>query len=380
MNKTLRIFITSLDYGGAERHLLQVLPRLKDLGWQPVIYTLQSRVAMKIDFEKAGIEVISPKKNQCIPKLLRHFFEVISSLISFYKILKKDQNCIAHFFLSQAYVLGMMAAIGAGHKGPKIMSRRSLNNYQKNIPFFSYIERKIHKKADLFLANSQAVKRDLIQEKIPEGKIKLIHNGIDLGRFNDNVDKNFRKSIGVNKDTFVMTIVANLISYKGHKDLLNALAKIKNKLSKKWILLCVGKDGGIQPELEVIIQELRLENHVKFLGLRSDIPQILFNSDLGVLCSHEEGMPNAVMEYMAAKLPVVATMAGGTTELVDNGKTGTLVPVKSPDILADALIEIMKHKDLILLGKAGREKIEKEFSINSCVDKYNKVYDKILRK
>lgn len=380
MTKTIRIIITSLDFGGTERHLLQVLPGIKKLGWHPIIHTVRSDCAMKEAFEKAGIDVVFPKKIPLLPKKLRNFFEGIISWFTLYKIFKQDKNCVAHFFLPQAYVLGMMAACLAGHKGFKIMSRRSLNNYHKNIPFLGQLERKIHPKVDLFLANSKAVKQNLLEEGIPENKIQVIHNGINLVPFDEIEGKKIRQELGLETDVFVMTVTANLIPYKGHLDLLNAFSLIKNQLPKRWIVLCVGRNNGIQNQLEQKAQDMGLAHHIKFLGLRSVIPQILSDSDLGILCSHQEGMPNAVMEYMAARLPVVATTAGGIVDLVENGKTGFLAPIKNPEKLSQALLNVINHKNIKDLGENGRQKIEKEFSIKRCVNKYDKVYKKVLEK
>ncbi len=374
MNKTIRIIITSLDFGGTERHLLQVLPRLKKLGWLPVIHTLRSDSAMMSAFKDVGIDVISPKKITFLPGKLSKFLEVIASMCKLRQVLAQDKNCIAHFFLSQAYVLGMMAAKLSGHKGPKIMSRRSLNHYQKSVPFFGRLERKTHKSADLFLANSNAVKKNLLDEGIQENQIRLIQNGIDLDTFNNVENKNIHKTLGIDSNTFIMTMTANLIAYKGHMDLLEALSLIKDKISKKWMLLLIGRDRGVQNQLEQKAQDLNLGAHIRFLGLRADIPQILSESNLGILCSHEEGMPNAVMEYMASSIPVIATAVGGIVELVDDGKTGFLVPSKNPKKLSEALLKVLNDKNTVTMGKLGREKVEKEFSITSCVSKYDVVY------
>jgi glycosyltransferase involved in cell wall biosynthesis len=380
MTKTIRIVITSLDYGGTERHLLQVLPRLKKLGWKVIIHTLRSDCAMLSDFERVKIDVVCPKKINFLPRILGKFFEVTLSLFKLYKILKKDKNCVVHFFLVQAYVLGMMVALKAKHSGPKLMSRRSLNYYQKKIMLFEQLEKEIHNKVDAVLANSEAVKKDLLKEEVLEEKLHLIYNGIDLSRFNELPDNKIRKELGINKAAFIMTIVANLIPYKGHSDLLDALAMIKNRLPDDWVLLCVGKYGEEKSNLEEKLEKTQLKSHVKFLGLRSDVHQILLNSNVGLLCSHEEGMPNAVMEYMAARLPVVATNVGGTVELVDDSETGILVPPKDPEKYAKAILKLIEKNVKNKWGEQGRKKIEEEYSIEMCVKTYDNLYKKMMKK
>jgi glycosyltransferase involved in cell wall biosynthesis len=273
-----------------------------------------------------------------------------------------------------------MVALKAKHSGPKLMSRRSLNYYQKKIMLFEQLEKEIHNKVDAVLANSEAVKKDLLKEEVLEEKLHLIYNGIDLSRFNELPDNKIRKELGINKAAFIMTIVANLIPYKGHSDLLDALAMIKNRLPDDWVLLCVGKYGEEKSNLEEKLEKTQLKSHVKFLGLRSDVHQILLNSNVGLLCSHEEGMPNAVMEYMAARLPVVATNVGGTVELVDDSETGILVPPKDPEKYAKAILKLIEKNVKNKWGEQGRKKIEEEYSIEMCVKTYDNLYKKMMKK
>ena len=180
------------------------------------------------------------------------------------------------------------------------MSRRSLNDYQKKNKYILKIEKFLHQRMDVILGNSKAVINQLLQEGAERNKVKLIYNGINLEHFDYSTTKrNCRRELNISKNDFVIIIVANLIPYKGHIDLISALQHIDSELPN-WRLLIVGKDIGIKKYLEDKIKVCSLEKKIMFLGKVEKVNNVLKCSDLGVLCSHQEGFSNALLEYMAS--------------------------------------------------------------------------------
>ena len=117
-----------------------------------------------------------------------------------------------------------------------------------------------------------------------------------------------------------------------------------------------------------------------WLGSRNDIPELLSASDIGILTSHEEGASNAILECMAAGLPMVATKVGGNPELLENGVTGILVSPKDPHEVADALLRLAHDATLrTSMGAAGKNKVEQHFSIDNCVQGYRRIYDSLIK-
>ena len=115
------------------------------------------------------------------------------------------------------------------------------------------------------------------------------------------------------------------------------------------------------------------------MGSRNDIPDLLSASDIGLLCSHEEGFSNAILEGMAAGLPMVVTDVGGNSEAVVNGKTGVVVPARQPAALGQAILELAKDsKRRKEFGGAGRARVEAEFSLEKSVEGYEEVYGSLL--
>jgi glycosyltransferase involved in cell wall biosynthesis len=172
--------------------------------------------------------------------------------------------------------------------------------------------------------------------------------------------------------------VANLIPYKGHADLLDAFGSIREQLPQNWELWCVGRDDGIGQGLKERAERLGIASHVRFLGSRSDVPDLLLRADVGVLCSHEEGFSNAVLEAMAAGLPMVVTDVGGNAEAVVDGDTGYVVPPKDPPRLAEALLSVALDARRSDMGARGRKRAEELFSMDACLHQYELLYQEAV--
>jgi len=205
-------------------------------------------------------------------------------------------------------------------------------------------------------------------------QLVVIHNGIDPQPFLEADGASLRREQGLEKAT-VLTFVGRLAP---PKDLLTLLEAVK-KLPES-VLLVIG-DGELRPQVERSIRELGLVDRVRLLGQRSDIPQILAASDIFVLSSRWEGLPYTIIEAMMAGLPVVATRVGGVPELVEDGVTGFLVPPRDPDALAEALQKLIADPELRRrMGRAGREKALKEFTLDRMLRETERVYNGIINR
>jgi glycosyltransferase involved in cell wall biosynthesis len=389
MKKEIIFVIGSLGVGGAEGHLVSVLPGLAARGLSVRLLTLTHKGALASVLEEKGISVVSVLSEkssvifQKLPNLLRRMIQIFQSVVGVARILKtqkKEDAAIVHFFLPEAYILGMIGATLAGFKGLRIMSRRSLKNYQKKRPGVAWCEKKMHAKTKMILGNSLPVVAQLAEEGVPVERLKLIYNGIDIERFNHVQSRNeSRKNLNIAEDAFVMIIVANLIPYKGHVDLLDALNDIKSQLPDNWRLLCVGRDDGIGKSLKQKSEQLCVQDNILWLGSRSDIPDLLSMADVGLLCSHEEGFSNAILEGMAAGLPMIVTNVGGNAEAVIDGKTGYVVPARDGKALGQAILALVRDREKAsALGMAGKARVIAHFTLETCVDAYVQMYESCL--
>ena len=362
--KKIRIIIGSLNVGGTEKQLLKIINNLAKRSWEIELITLKELgVLGKHLNKKIKINNLNVKFSFKLTK----FFIIIFKLI---KIFKKNPHTLTHFFLPQAYIVGMISSIIAKAKCKLVMSRRSLNYYQKKIIFSRTIEKFLHKKVDKILVNSEAIKKQLVnQENVSEKKIKTIYNGIQL-KNNKKIKKN---------NYFKIVITANLIPYKNHQILFNSLNLIKNQLPKNWKLYCIGRDDGIKKNLIKLSKKLEVSNNIIWIQTLNP-EKILSNCNLGILCSKEEGFPNAILEYFSYKMPVITTDVGGCKEIIKNKKNGILIPKCNVSELSKAILYIYKNKNIAKkFGDEGFKTIKTKFSLKKTINEHENEYLKCLR-
>ena len=386
MQNRIVVVIGSLDRGGTERHLVRVLPRLDPSRFMIQVFTTASKGELAIELENAGVPVLGPWYTLPgdAPPLSRRIIRLVLVSIQLFSLLLRLRPRIVHFFLPENYVLGATIALLAGIRG-RIMSRRSLNDYRDQRPIIWRLESALHPFMTTILANSRAVLNELIsQEGVRPSRAGLIYNGIPIEDFRTPSGRtpsrgSFGPGIPLSQETLVLTIVANLLPYKGHADLIDILGKIAPELPSDWKLLVVGRDHGISALLFSRSIDAGLEGNIVLTGPRSDVRDLLQISDIGLMLSHGEGFSNAVLEYMAAGLPVVATDVGGNGEAVVDGETGFVVPLGNHDSIGERILQLAADQKLRRrMGEAGLERARRLFSIEKCVSNYERVYHATL--
>jgi glycosyltransferase involved in cell wall biosynthesis len=294
-------------------------------------------------------------------------------------IMARRRPTIVHFFLPASYMIGAPLAILA--RIPiRVMSRRSLNLYQQNHPILRIVERHLHQRMSAILGNSRHVIRELVDvENCPTRRVALIYNGIDLSCF-EKATPSILRLDQERPASLVLVTVANLIPYKGHADLIEALSTIAARLPPDWQLLCIGGDYGCGAKLREQAREVELDDRIQFLGERRDVASVLKAANIGLLCSHQEGFSNAVLEGMAAGLPMVVTDVGGNSEAVVHGKTGLVVPPRDPCALGRAILKLaIDAERRNAMGKAGLERVKLLYTIDRCVSDYDRLYQSLQR-
>ncbi len=213
--------------------------------------------------------------------------------------------------------------------------------------------------------------------RLDPNRLTVIPNGIDPGPFDAAVPV-LRTTLGIPEDTHLALYVGRLDLQKGLPDLLDAAERvIRDK--RDWHLALAG-DG---PSRDWLVQQLAertpLRENVHWLGQRDDVPGLLKSADVLVHASLWEGMPNVVLEAMAARRPVIGTAVEGTEDLVEAGRTGWLVPPRDVTALYRALVEAAESPERChRYGEAGRRRVEQEFSLVATAAAYEELWAGIL--
>lgn len=375
--------IGSLDVGGTENFLLRLLPHLANRGWSVCVFCLARRGHQASLLESHGIRVIaSPLRlGSTRPGVFVRLARLMAVGPYLFYCLLRERPRIVHMFLPASYLLG--APLARLTRTPIVlMSRRSLNNYQRNRLLVRRLECFWHKRMTAVIGNSQRVVAQLIDEEAaPRERTVCIYNGVDVNAFKcTRLKTDVRRELGIDQDALVLISVANLIPYKGHVDLLRGLSSASENFPSEWVLLCVGRDDGIGESLKELTHKLGLNSHVRWMGTRGDVPDLLGAADISVLASHEEGFSNAILESMAAGLPVVATDVGGNAEAVVDGETGLVIPPRDSEALGNAIAKLAKDlKYRKKLGAAGQRRARDYFSLERSVAAHIVLYKALLK-
>lgn len=224
-----------------------------------------------------------------------------------------------------------------------------------------------------FVATVSEYNQTFLQNVYPNisaGKIKVVHCGIDPAKF--------QKSVLRLSDSFNIICVGRLEKVKGHKYLIEACAQLKAR-NVDFRCYLVG-DGELQPQIQQQIDRLDLGSLVKILGFQphQQVVELLSQADVLVQPSISEGIPVAVMEGMAAGIPVVATSVTGVPELVKDGVTGLLVPSQNSMALTEAILKLYELPELrIQLGKSGRTKVIDEFNLQHSAARLYNIFQEV---
>jgi glycosyltransferase involved in cell wall biosynthesis len=222
------------------------------------------------------------------------------------------------------------------------------------------------------IAVSDDVQSKLRKAGVSAGNTRVIKNGIDL--------RPFDRASGVLKDELgwgafqVIGLVGRLSKEKGVDTFLRAAAQVVEEVPSARFI--VAGDGPDHAELEAMIGQLRMQERFKLLGRREDIPFVYASLDVLVSSSRYEGLPMAILEGMASRLPVIATAVGEVPSVITDGRTGVLVPAENQDLLAAAIIEMLQNAaKRQLLGGAARQVVEEQFSAQRMATDYLRVYE-----
>lgn len=357
-----------LDIGGTEQHLLRVLPLLRREGLDVSLYVLERGGSLENAMMHQGVGVFGPVRR------MPRYLHALSAALHLRRHVRRERPNIVHTFLSEPYLVGSLACFG--QSSHRIMSRRSLNKYQRKYPTIARLERWLHAGSAALLGNSSAVVADLLGECGDARKVGLIHNGLAVPAAIDaNQRLKVREQLQLPSSSLVFVMNANLIPYKGHRDLFEALARIKKQLPATWHLLLVGRDQGLGRDLWQMAEDCGFANHVRWLGERRDVLDLLAAADVAVLPSHEEGFSNSLIEAMGRGLPVIATSVGGNVDAIVHDVTGLLVAPNDPAGLGGALLRLSRHGSLReRLGAAARARVVADFTIDDCVRRYLNLY------
>ncbi len=374
MNRKIRIAFlidTINSVGGTEKQLLGLMASLSPDRFEKHLIILRPPNAyFHLDDESVCRRQIS------IPSLLST--RCITGVLELVQYLKERRIDIIQTYFVDAQLVGTLAGMLAGTK-KIVCCRRDLGFWHSRGLIF--LLRQADRFVDHFQVNSQAVGRQVANDELVDpGRIHVIYNGIDSTLFDgctrtDGDQGPAQQAAG--RDLSV-GILANFNRRVKRVDLfIRAAAEVFRVVPD--VRFFIAGDGHLKAELQALCRELGVGGHVEFLGAVTDIPETIRAWDIGVISSESEGFCNAILEYMASGIPVVATAVGGNTELVEDGVSGYLVASGDYPAMAEKLCILLKDAGLReSMGEQGRRIVARKYDWPRVIRNYESFYFDIL--
>jgi glycosyltransferase involved in cell wall biosynthesis len=370
-------FTGTLAEGGSERQALQLADGMRRSGRFEVEFaTLDPNGALRQEAESLGFPDIPSYP-------LRSFYDwnMMVQLRGCAARLRSSRIALIHTHDFYSNVFGMLAARLAGVP-VRVASRRELGGMRTAAQ--KWVERRCYGLAQRVVANSGAVRDQLIREGVPERKINVIHNGLDSARLaipNGCSRHDMLSSLGLPPDEVsrYISIVANLRhDVKDHPTFLRAARRISQREPRARFV--IAGEGELLEPMRALAARLEIERQVVFLGRCSKVAQLLAISEVCVLSSRYEGFSNSILEYMAAARPVVATDVGGAREAMVNRETGFLVSAGDDAAMGERILWLLQNGAAAkTMGKNGRRRIEERFSSRVQLEATEAFYSQLLR-
>src|ERR1035437_2213090 len=277
----------------------------------------------------------------------------------------------AHGYKADLYAYFAWRASGV----PPVSTCHTWYDNDRKAFFYGVLDRLILRGYARVVAVSEDVRQRLLKAGVKSKKISMIRNGIDLRPF-DRASAVVKDELAWGADQ-VVGMVGRLSVEKGVDIFLHAAARVLAHCPDAKFI--VAGDGPDRAELETLIDQLGIRGSVRLLGRCEDMPSLYASLDVMVSASRQEGLPIAILEGMASRLPLIATAVGEVPAVILDGRTGVLVPTEAPELLAAAIIDLLRNPaKQERLGSAARQLVEDEFSAGRMTADYLRVYEEAI--
>ncbi len=342
-------FSSAKTWRGGEQQIAYLLSELRDHGIKQHIFCIEdSSLAAYCDKQQFSFSTYQKRASiNPLPgaKLSR--------------IVKKNKIDIIHIHDAHAHTFACISATFFGLKTPLVLSRRVDFPIKQSI--FSRWKYN-HPSIKAIFCVSAFIKKVIERDIQDTSIIKVIHSGLDLSRFQFPKNSILKKEFNIPLESPLIANVAAIAPHKDYFTFVDAAAHIlKHRPDARFLI--IGGDGGEEQAIRNYIQQKQLGDYIQLTGFRNDIPHILPGIDLFLFTSKEEGLGTSLLDALACSVPVVATNAGGATEIIKHNKTGLVAEVKNSDQLALHVLKLLEDEVLKnRLVKNGLEQLE-QFSI-----------------
>jgi len=357
--------ITDLKTGGVPLHLYRLAVAIAERGFHPQVISLAPSAPVSDRLTAAHIptrhcDATGPMDVVAMGRLIQH--------------LRAIRPALVHSFLFHANTACRIAVPLAGLSHRRLICEIQTVEIERR--WHLTVGGMLHRLCWCIVGNSPSVVDHLQRESyISASRLHCITGGVDLGAVDAAVSPH-RDALGLTGEGPICAWVGRMDPVKGLEDLIEAFARLPKRLDAR--LLLVG-DGHHAPAVRACVERHNLEASVVMPGRRDDVAALIKLADIFVFPSYTEGMPNALLEAMAAGRPIVTTNVPGCRDLIEHGKTGLLVPARNPGVLTMAMHELLTDRLMAMtLATNARKHVESHYTSKRCIDQYEALYRQVL--
>ncbi|HRI38015.1 MAG TPA: glycosyltransferase [Nitrospira sp.] len=371
--RTIKILflIDELLPAGTEKQVIALAEGLPRDAFSPVIGVLQGNDYLQhltlktpvVNFRRCGVSLV--KSLRLIRELQSH--------------LRQERYDIVQTHLIDAAVLGSVAVQLTRPRPLLIGTRRNIYHWVHEYRRSFWLYRHTAQWADSILANSQSAADLCVKlEHIEPKRIRVIHNGVDLDRFQTISPEHGKALLGLKGKSPIIGVTGNWRPVKGLEVFLRAAARVHGRVPTAHFVLL--GSGPLKKELQLLAEHLAIASHITFIEGRSDIHQLVSGLDIAVQPSLSESFSNVLVEYMAAGRPIVATKVGDAEQMIDEGKEGLLVSPHDDEAMSKAILELCEQPSMASeMGRRAAEKATANWAWTRIIETHQTLYETLLR-
>ena len=362
--------INSLDPGGAENLLLRQLA-MRPAHWQCAVACIDQRGALADEAERSGLPVTLAAGRARLD---------LRRILRLRKIIRKWQPDVVHLHLPRSGFFGRLACAGL-HKIPVVYTEHNLwEMYSRGTRLLNASTYPLN---DVVIAVSEAVKQSTLAH-VPSARFSrppvVVRNGVDVPCIERAALERdaARAALGLPRDALVVGNIGNLFQRKGHRYLLEAAAQVTRR--HPHCHFAVIGSGDQLPELSAMRRSLNLEGRVRLITGVPDAARFIPAFDIFALPSLFEGLPVALLEAMALRMPCVASRVGGVPEVIEHGTSGMLIPPRDASGLSSALETLISEPDRRhFMGEKAQERVSEHYSLDRFLATHESLYTRLTR-
>ncbi|RMD85616.1 MAG: glycosyltransferase family 1 protein [Calditrichaeota bacterium] len=365
--------VSTTGFAGVERFIIELSKELLKSEFQPVIGIIRNEHnpddTLKIAAEKVHIQT---RVFNCSGR-----FD-LRTLKSIRNYVKQENISLIHSHQYKANIFNLLATINM--KCVKMTTCHLYDdiNYDFKFKIYTFLDKFALRRFNHIVTTSEQIKSDLQKFRLNGKRVSVVYNGIDLTRFQKSFNRNqIRKALGISNNTKVIGTIGRICTQKNQELIIESATSII-KQKPETIFLIIG-DGPLRVALMSKIKRLNLSEKIIFLGQRDDIPELLSVMDIFVLPSLDEGLPLALLEAMAARLPVVVTPVGSIPDVVEDGISGLIINGKKQAFI-DAILFLLNNPEKAkLLGEHAYVRVARRFTNQEMGCHYLQIYKDLLK-